>query len=311
MANTNKKSILVVGSIGLDSIASPAGKVENTLGGSANYFSIAASLFSSVAMVGVVGEDYDAKYFSLLKKHDIDYSGVRVEKGETFRWSGSYVEDLNEAVTLKTELNVFRNFNPELKKSHRDFEYLFLANIDPVLQLRVLDQMSAPKFVGLDTMNYWIDSKLSDLKKVLKRVDAFLLNETEALKISEESNIVNAAKKLVELGPKIVVIKRGEYGFFMYHDEQYFILPAFPISNVIDPTGAGDSFAGGFMGYLAQQNFLLKDKNANRTLRQACVFGTIVASFSVQDFGVTALARVKSGDIEARFNEYSKVITLE
>ncbi len=311
MTQNSKNTILVVGSIGFDTISSPAGKVENTLGGSANYFSMAASLFAPVSMVGVVGRDYKDEYFDLLKKHKVDVSGVKVEEGETFRWAGSYVDDLNEAVTLKTELNVFRNFNPQLSAAHADAEYLFLANIDPVLQLRVLDQMKSPKLIGLDTMNYWIDSKINDLKKVLKRVDVFLLNETEALKITETTNIVKAAEKLKTMGPKVIVIKRGEYGFFMYHDSRFFILPAMPVADVVDPTGAGDSFAGGFMGYLSQQGFTHSQKRAHNILQQACIFGTIVASFSVQDFGLRAITKIKPQDIEKRMAEYMNIVSIE
>jgi sugar/nucleoside kinase (ribokinase family) len=301
--------ILVVGSVGYDTIATPSGRVENTLGGSANYFSVPASIFAPIKVVGVVGKDYSAKDFAIMKERDIDTTGVQIQDGETFRWSGSYVDDLNEAVTLKTELNVFRHFNPVLPATHVNASYLFLANIDPVLQMRVLDQVQSPQFIGLDTMNYWIDSKLDDLKKVLKRVDAFLLNETEALKVTQETNIVLATQKLVEMGPKIVVVKRGEYGFFMLSEGRFFVLPAMPISNVVDPTGAGDSFAGGFMGYLCRNGFK-RGPGQFRMLQEACIHGSVVASFCVEDFGIEALKKLSTAKIESRMAEFRKVVTV-
>lgn len=296
--------ILVVGSVGYDTIATPSGRVENVIGGSANYFALAASLYSQVNIVGVVGADYRDEDLQLLKKHKVNIEGLQVENGETFRWSGSYVEDLNEAVTLKTELNVLRNFNPVLPASYKNSEFLFLANIDPVLQMSVLDQVQSPKFIGLDTMNYWIDSKLDDLKKVLKRVDVFLLNETEALKLSGETNIVRATQKIAAMGPKSLVVKRGEYGFFMYSHEQFFVLPAYPVSDVVDPTGAGDSFAGGFFGYLSKNGSI-----DLRALQEACVQGAIIASFCVQDFSVKSLEKLDWAKVESRMNDYMKVVS--
>jgi sugar/nucleoside kinase (ribokinase family) len=297
--------ILVVGSIAYDTVTTPSGRVENALGGSANYFSLAASLYSRVNVVGVVGNDYSKDDLKLLQSRNVDLQGLTVEDGETFRWTGTYVDDLNEAVTLKTELNVFRNFNPQLPDAYKKSDFVFLANIDPVLQLRVLDQVSRPKLIGLDTMNYWIDSKTDDLKSVLKRVDVFLLNEKEALKLSGESNIVIATKKLSEMGPRAVVVKRGEYGFFMYCEGRYFVLPAHPVADVVDPTGAGDSFAGGFFGYLSQ-NDSPKDF---RSLQQACVHGAIIASFCVQDFSVKALKGLDWPKVEKRMAEYNQVVT--
>jgi sugar/nucleoside kinase (ribokinase family) len=302
-----KNSILVVGSIGFDSITSPSGHVDNTLGGSASYFSVAASLYAPVSVVGVVGEDFRDEHFEVMRRHGVNTSGIQIEKGETFRWAGSYVDDLNEAQTLKTELNVFRNFDPVLSEKDRQASFLFLANIDPILQLKVLDQVQSPDFIGLDTMNYWIDSKLPELKKVLSKVDAFLLNETEALKMTGESNIVVAIKKLVTMGPKIVVVKRGEYGFFMYSEGRFFVLPAVPIDHVVDPTGAGDSFAGGFMGYLCQRGV----KRDYRALQEACIQGSVVASFCVQDFGLKAISKLTPAQVERRMVDFMQVVSLQ
>lgn len=304
--NKVSHKILVVGSVGYDTILAPQGKVENVLGGSANYFSLAASMFTEVRVVGVVGEDYQDKDLALLKSRNINLDGLRVEKGETFRWSGSYLEDLNEAVTLKTDLNVLKNFNPELPVSYKNSDLVFLANIDPVLQMRVLDQIASPVLIGLDTMNYWIDSKLNDLKAVLKRVHVLLLNEAEALKLSGEKNIVVATQKLTTMGPKTVVVKRGEYGFFMMSEGKFFVLSAFPVSNVVDPTGAGDTFAGGFFGYLSQCNQPLDFHN----LQQACVHGSVIASFCVQDFSIGALDKLSQSKVETRKQEYLKIVTL-
>jgi sugar/nucleoside kinase (ribokinase family) len=298
--------ILVVGSIGYDTIAAPRGRVENVLGGSANYFSLAASLYSPVNVVGVVGDDYKDADLQILRSRKVDLSGLKIEAGETFRWSGSYVEDLNEAVTLKTELNVFRNFNPQLPEPYKTSEFVFLANIDPILQMSVLDQVKNPKWIGLDTMNYWIDSKAEDLKKVLKRVNVFLLNETEALKLAETDNIVVATKKLIDMGPQVVVVKRGEYGFFMYSQGRYFVLPAFPVADVVDPTGAGDSFAGGFFGYLSRNG----DPHDYRSLQEACVHGSVIASFSVQDFSVKSLLGLDWAKVEDRMSRYMQIVTL-
>lgn len=297
--------ILVVGSVGYDTIAAPTGTVENVVGGSANYFSLVASLYGQVNVVGVIGEDYRDEDLEILKSRSVDLAGLKKESGETFRWSGSYLEDLNEAVTLKTELNVFRNFNPVLPEAYKNSEFVFLANIDPVLQMRVLDQVQKPRLVGLDTMNYWIDSKKEDLKSVLKRVDVFLLNETEALKLAGEPNIVVATQKLVAMGPRTVVVKRGEYGFFMLSEGRYFVLPAYPVVNVVDPTGAGDSFAGGFFGYLSRNGY----PNEYRSHQEACVHGAVVASYCVQDFSVRSLVGLDWSKVESRMAEYLQVVS--
>lgn len=298
--------ILVVGSLAYDSIETPSGKAPRTLGGSANYFSLAASLFSRVRVVGVVGEDYEAKDFELLKSRNVDTSGMTVQKGKTFHWEGAYQGDLNEAITRKTELNVFEKFDPKLPDHYRDSKFVFLANISPDLQLKVLEQVSGPLFVGMDTMNFWISSKIEDLKKVLQKVDVVLINEGEAMMLTGAENAISAARKMIEMGPKAMVIKRGEYGFVLYTKESgFFILPAFPVDHVVDPTGAGDTFAGGFFGYLASLN----KKPVVADLKQACLRGTLLASFTIQDFGVKALANTKYPEIEKRMREFQQVFS--
>lgn len=297
--------ILVVGSLAYDSIKTPSGSAPRTLGGSANYFSLAASLFSQVRVVGVVGEDYSDADKQLLEKRGVDLAGLSKVAGKTFHWEGYYEGDLNEAKTLKTELNVFENFNPQLPASFKDSNFVFLANIAPELQLQVLEQVQSPQFVGMDTMNFWISSKKSELLKVLSKVDVLLINETESEMLTFAQNAIAAAPKLVEMGPRAVVIKRGEYGFAFYSkDEGFHILPAFPVENVTDPTGAGDTFAGGFFGHLSALN----RKPSVQDMKEACVAGTILASFTIQDFGVKALAQVTRDQLLARKEKYLKVI---
>jgi sugar/nucleoside kinase (ribokinase family) len=277
------------------------------LGGSSNYFSLAASLYTKVRVVGVVGEDYSAQDRALLEDRGVDLSGVQVQKGRTFAWKGEYSGDLNEAKTLQTDLNVFEHFNPTLPDSYKDTPYVFLANIDPVLQLQVLEQVNSPLLVGSDTMNFWIHSKKADLLKVLKRIDVLLINEQEAKMLTGEPNAIAAAKAATELGPKSVVIKRGEYGFVLFTPgEGYFILPAYPIAHVVDPTGAGDSFAGAFFGYMAQAG---KGYDLE-ALKKACLHGCLVASFTVQDFGTAALAHTSKEKLEERLKGYRKVVLL-
>jgi sugar/nucleoside kinase (ribokinase family) len=299
--------ILVVGSLAYDSVKTPAGKVDRALGGSANYFSLAASLYSKVRVVGVVGEDYAQSDIDLLAGRQVDVSGMQKVKGKTFHWSGSYEGAMNEAKTHATELNVFESFNPVLPEHYKSSEFVFLANIAPELQLQVLEQVKKPLFVGMDTMNFWISIKVEALKKVLAKVDVVLINEGEAMMLTGAPNAISAAPKLVELGPKALVIKRGEYGFVLYtKDEGFFVLPAFPIETVIDPTGAGDTFAGGFFGYLSSLNRAPQTKD----LKQACIQGSMLASFTIQDFSVKALAKVQLSDIQGRLEKYKKVITL-
>jgi len=299
--------ILVVGSLAYDSIETPSGRVARALGGSANYFSLAASLYAKVRVVGVVGEDYEEADYKLLKDRGVDLEGLEKVPGKTFHWEGKYEGDMNEAKTLRTELNVFEHFNPKLPESYKNSSFVFLANIVPALQMEVLNQVKNPQFVGMDTMNLWIDIANADLLKVLKKVDVILINETEAEMLTGAANAIEAAAKIVELGPKAVVIKRGEYGFIMYSKEEgYFVLPAFPIAKVTDPTGAGDTFAGGFFGYLASR----PSKPTVKDMKQACIYGSIMASHTIQDFSVKALAKTTIADIEKRMAEYKKVITI-
>lgn len=299
--------ILVVGSLAYDSIQTPSGRADRALGGSANYFSLAASLFSKVRVVGVVGEDYDQKDYELLNARGVDLAGLSRVPGKTFHWAGSYEGDMNEAKTLATELNVFEHFNPQLPEHFKDSSFVFLANIAPELQLQVLEQVKGPKFVGMDTMNFWISSKKEALINVLKKVNLVLINEGEAKMLTGAANAISAAPLITAMGPDAVVIKRGEYGFAMYSkSEGYFILPAMPIPTVVDPTGAGDTFAGGFFGYIAAQ----KSAPTIASLKQACIMGSMMASHTIQDFSVKALAKVTLSDLDKRLAEYKKVITL-
>ncbi len=299
--------ILVVGSLAYDSIKTPRSAVEKALGGSANYFSMAASLFAGVRVVGVVGEDYDDKDLRMLKDRTVDTSGLMKVPGKTFHWAGEYRSDMNEAITLKTDLNVFEHFNPELPEHYKDTPFVFLANISPDLQLRVLEQVKNPRFVGSDTMNFWIQSRREDLAKVLKKVDILLINEGEARMLTDAPNAIAAAAKVKALGPKNVVIKRGEYGFVFHSEEGYFNLPAFPVAEVIDPTGAGDSFAGGFFGYLAS----LKQPVKVSHIKAACLYGSALASFTIQDFSLDRLRKLTKSELETRVVEYRKVISLD
>ena len=298
--------ILVVGSLAYDSISTPAGKTDRTLGGSANYFSLAASLFAKVKVVGVVGDDYGAADLSLLTSRGVDVTGLQKKAGKTFHWAGQYDGNMNEAQTLATDLNVFGDFNPELPESYKDSKYVFLANIDPVLQLRVLEQVKSPKFVGADTMNFWISSKKDTLLQVLKKIDALLINEGEAKMLTGKTNAVAASDDLLQMGPKAVVVKRGEYGFVLRTKEGHFILPAFPIANVVDPTGAGDTFAGAFFGTLAKA-----DKGLDlAALKEACVNGCLLASFTVEAFGVAQLKELTKEKIAARGEKFNQVTRL-
>lgn len=288
-------AIVVVGSLGLDTIETPAGRVEEVLGGSAAYFSLAARHFLPVSLVAVVGTDFPDAARQALVHPELDLSGLEVLDGRTFRWEGVYSEDMNTRETLRTELNVFERFRPKLHEGIRSLQNVFLANIDPVLQREVLDQLSRPRLVLCDTMNYWIQSKRGELLETLKRVRILLINEEEARELTGESLTHRAARAILSLGPETVVVKQGEHGAFLQGPDLYFTCPAFPIESVIDPTGAGDTFAGGFFGALARMSRL-----TDRTLRAAVVYGCVMASFTVEEFGVGGLLRAKRAEILRR-----------
>jgi sugar/nucleoside kinase (ribokinase family) len=297
-------SILVVGSIGYDTITTPVGQRRDILGGSANYFSLAASLFSPVRVVGVVGDDYQNEHRQWLQSRNVDLCGLQQVPGKTFAWEGKYERDMNEAVTLATHLNVFENFHPVIPAQYRESEIVFLANIDPVLQLQVLEQVKAPKLVAADTMNYWIQSKRPDLLKMLERIDLLLINESELRQLTGCWNTIQGVHEVMKMGPKTVVIKRGEYGFVLHTENRFLILPAFPVEHVIDPTGAGDTFAGGFLGSLAQ----IPGAWSREEFKSACVNGCLLASFTVQDFGLEGLLKVTPKQVQERLLAYGRVI---
>lgn len=291
--------ILVVGSVAFDSIETPFGKGDDVLGGSATYFSTSASYFTGVKLVAVVGDDFPDEPRHFLASRGIDLEGLQSQPGETFRWKGRYGYDLNEAQTLETHLNVFASFHPKIPKSYCQSKYVFLANIDPELQLEVLKQVDRPKLVACDTMNFWITGKRDALLRTLPHVDILAINEGEARQLAEESNLVKASKKILAMGPNILVVKRGEYGVLVFNEHSIFSAPAYPLEEVFDPTGAGDTFAGGFMGYLASTNNV-----TDETVRMATVFGSVMASFTVEDFSLNRLRQLEWPEIENRFKHF-------
>lgn len=300
-------SIVVVGSVAFDAIVTPFGKTDKTIGGSATYFSVSSSFFSPVNLVGVVGRDFTDEDAQVFDDRPIDTSGLtRMNDGDTFFWSGEYSYDLNVAETRETRLNVFASFRPNLPEHFRDSGLVFLANIDPELQLEVLGQVHSPRLVALDTMNYWISSKREALVEVIRKVGLILINEAEARQLTGEANLVRAAKKILDLGPAHVVIKRGEYGVLMISKDRIFAAPAYPLDSVFDPTGAGDSFAGGFLGYLASCDDL-----DEREMRRGIVYGSVVASFVVEAFGLDRLRAISRDDIDSRFGEFRNLTQFE
>ncbi len=294
--------LLVVGSVAFDSVKTPFGEVKEVLGGSATYFSTAASFFTNVSLVAVVGEDFPKEHVDFLKSRNIDTTGLVRSAGKTFRWKGEYTYELNEAHTLDTQLNVFEKFRPSLPQSYKDHKVVFLANIDPDLQRDVLRQINAPKLVACDTMNFWIEGKRESLIKTLKLVDILIINDGEARELSREPNLVKAASKIRELGPKTLIIKQGEYGALLFTNNNVFSAPGYPLESVFDPTGAGDSFAGGFMGYLAN-SMNLDDDN----IRRAVIFGSVMASFNVEDFSLNRLKSLDYQEIENRFRDFRRL----
>jgi sugar/nucleoside kinase (ribokinase family) len=291
-------ALLVVGSVALDSLETPFGRREDVLGGSASYFSVCASFFGPTRMVAVVGEDFPEEHVRFFASRGVDLGGLVRRPGRTFRWKGKYEFDLNTAHTLDTQLNVFAEFRPELPAHYRDSEYVFLGNIDPDLQRAVLDQVRAPRFVACDTMNFWISSKRESLLQTLRRVDMLFVNDAEARQLAGEHNVVKAAKRILGMGPRSVVVKRGEYGALFFSGDEVFAASAYPLQAVFDPTGAGDSFAGGFMGYVARCR-----REDHGTLRRAIVLGSVLASFTVEQFSLERLRNLGPEEIRARFAE--------
>lgn len=305
MLNQNS-ALLVVGSVALDSVETPFGKAENVLGGSGTFFSAAASLLTPVQLVGVVGNDYPMDQLSALEKRGVDLAGLEQADGSSFRWRGRYRHDLNSAETIETHLGVFSHFSPKIPSQFKSAPFVFLANIDPRLQLDVLRQVNKPKLVACDTMNFWIESRRSDLVELLKHVDLITLNDGEARQLTEEANLVRAARWILARGPRHVIIKKGEHGAFMFTRESVFFAPAYPLESVFDPTGAGDSFAGGFMGYLARTGDI-----GDANLRRAMIYGAALGSFAVEKFSIQRLLEVTSTDISARVAEFRQLVAFE
>lgn len=296
--------IVVVGTVAFDTVETPFGRGENILGGSATYFSTSASFFSDVGLVAVVGEDFPQEHIDFLSSRQIDLQGLQRIPGKTFHWSGRYGYDLNEAQTLDTQLNVLMQFKPELPPAYRQADLLFLANIDPDLQLQVLDQVERPRLTACDSMNFWISSKPDSLKEVLKRVDIVVINEGEARMMTGEANLIKAARQIISLGCKRLVIKRGEYGLLMFTKDTMFAAPAWPLEEVFDPTGAGDTFAGGFIGYLANTGDFSEEG-----MRQALVFGSVMASFNVEKFSLDRLRDLTWQEIQERYRSFKGLTT--
>lgn len=299
-------SILVVGSVAMDTIKTPFGKVIDALGGSAVYSSFSASFFAPVKLVAVIGSDFPEEYKNILKERKIDIQGLREEEGKTFRWEGFYDCDLNTAHTVNTELNVFENFEPVIPDFYKDTAYLFLANIDPELQLKVLNSVKRPRLVVGDTMNFWIKNKKDALLKTLKKVDILIINDGEARDLSGESNLIKAAKKIRSFGPKSLIIKKGEHGALLFCNDNIFSAPAYPLESIYDPTGAGDTFAGGFIGHLAKTGDLSEEN-----LRRAVIKGSTMASFCVENFTLSRMRNLTETEIMARCRKLKELSHFE
>jgi len=296
--------LVVVGSVALDSVETPQERRDNILGGSAVYFSLAARFFTPVRLVGVVGEDWPAEHTRLLQDHGIDTSGLMTIPGaKTFRWRGRYLPNMNDRETLDVQLNVMSQFDPVLPDAFRRCKFLFLANGSTKMQMRVLDQCVGPELTVADTMDHWIRNEPEELRELLQRIDGLVLNDSEAKLLAEDENLVRAGRKILDLGPTFVVIKKGEHGAMFFSRHEMYVLPAYPTLDVVDPTGAGDSFAGGMMGYLAENNDF-----SPGTLKQAMAYGIVVASFTVEDFSVDRLLKIRREDIQMRLNEYRKML---
>ncbi len=300
-------SLLAVGSVAFDSVETPFGKRERMLGGSATHFSISASFFTNVRIVGVVGNDFGAEEMKVFAERNIDTSDVeRVAGGHTFFWRGRYDYDLNTAHTLDTQLNVFADFQPKLSERSKDSRLVFLGNIQPALQSEVRAQVAGAELVALDTMNYWINTAREALVEAIRGVHVLIINDAEARQLSDEPNLIKAARKLLSWGPRALIIKRGEYGAAMFSTESYFAIPAYPLDSVFDPTGAGDTFAGGLMGYLASQ-----DKLDDAAMRRAMIFGSVMASFNVEEFGTDRVRRLTYDEINERFRSFKRMTHFE
>jgi len=301
-------SILIVGSLAFDDIETPFGRSDNTLGGSSTYIALSASYFTdTIQMVGVVGSDFEEKHFDLLHSRNIDTKGVQiVEDGKTFRWAGRYHYDMNTRDTLDTQLNVFADFDPVVPHQYRNAEFVCLGNIDPKLQLKVLDQISKPKLVILDTMNFWIEGKPDELKKTLERVDIFILNDSEARLLSGDPNLVKSARIIRNMGPKTLIIKKGEHGALLFTESGIFSAPAYPLESIYDPTGAGDTFAGGFIGHLSRCETI-----TDTEMRRAVLYGSAMASFCVEKFGTEKIAALDLLEIEDRFQSFRELSRID
>jgi len=298
--------VLVVGSVALDSVKTPFGVAEDALGGSATFFSVAASYFTDVALVAVVGPDFPKEHIDFFRSRGIDITGLTVVEGKTFRWAGVYGFDLNDRDTIDTQLGVFEGFRPSIPKGHVESEFVFLANIDPELQGSVLEQVANPKLVACDTMNFWIDGKKAALMQTMRGVDVMIMNDSECRELAGEPNLIKAARMILEMGPTTVVVKKGEHGALMCTADGFFSAPAYPCESVFDPTGAGDSFAGGFMGHLAATG-----DTSESNIRRAVIYGTVMASFSVEQFSVDGMTRLERSDIERRFRMLKQVSHFE
>lgn len=293
-------SVLVVGSVALDKVTTPFGKNEEALGGSAVYFALSAGLFTKVNLVTVVGSDFPAEFINLLENKGIDIRGLEIKKGKTFRWCGEYGYDLNAARTISTDLGVFSDHNFRIPEEYKKSKYLFLANIDPDIQKDILSQVRRPKLVACDSMNYWIENKRKELLALLKKIDLFMINDSEARELAQEHNLIKAAARISSFGPGMLVIKKGEQGILFFSEKKLrFSIPAYPLENLFDPTGCGDSFAGGFMGYLVQQKEINKSN-----LRKAAIYGSIIASYNLEGFGISRLKTLTMQNIKSRVKEF-------
>lgn len=299
-------SLLVVGSMAYDSVETPFDKRDNALGGSAMFFSTAASCFSPVNLVAVVGSDFNHSDINFLREKKVDLEGLTTEQGETFRWGGKYLPNMIDRETLFTKLGVFERFSPVLPEKYKESDYIFLANIQPDLQYNVVQQVKKPKFVAMDTMNFWITGTPDELKKTLTVVDALVINDSEVRLLSGADNIFAGARIIQKMGPRTLIVKKGEHGSILIHDDSYFACPALPVENLFDPTGAGDTFAGGFMGYLSHV-----DQINETTLRRAIVLGTVMASFCVESFSADRLKALTNDDIKTRAAQLMRLISVE